>query len=242
MFENILEFLEPVLNVFTAVVILCLGITLCVGCIILALKACGRFNAFVREKAEKTINKWTRRADNVVVRIGERIGHSVMETIGKLKSDIPVDQRPQMIGDWISTDGDYMTISGHKGYYRVKFFGEGVPKHILDQDFVLRDIQGWLHDDNVYCAESHDLLTLGVSTAVDEIFVPELKRTYCRCKYDLKPSAVPFNPEDFIIHHDAEPQSELSEACRKAVEEAFAESDIKSSGTSFDDINRNILQ
>lgn len=242
MFENILEFLEPVLNVFTAVVILCLGITLCVGCILLALKICGRFNAFARQKAEKTINKWARRADNIVVRIGERIGHSVMDTIGKLKSDIPVDQRPQMIGDWVSTYGDYMTITGHKGYYRVKFSGDGVPKHILDQDFVLRDIQGWLHDDNVYCAESHDLLTLGVSTAVDEIFVPELKRIYCRCKYDLKPTTMPFNPVDFIIHNEDESHSELSKACIKAVEEAFAESGIKSSGTSFDDLNRNIIQ
>lgn len=242
MFEEIIESIGPVLNVMTTVVIISLGIVLCAGCIMLAIKTCGHFNALVREKAEKTITKWARCADNVVVRIGERIGHSVKETIGKLKSDIPVDQRPQMIGDWISTDGDYMTISGHKGYYRVKFFGEGVPKHILDQDFVLRDIQGWLHDDNVYCAESHDLLTLGVSTAVDEIFVPELKRTYCRCKYDIKPSAVPFNPDDFLIHNDAEPQSELSEACIKAVEEAFAESDIKSSGTSFDDIKRNIIQ
>ncbi len=242
MFENILEFLEPVLNVFTAVVILCLGITLCVGCIILALKACGRFNAFVRKKGEKTINKWARRTDNVIVRIGERIGHSAMGVIGKLKSDIPVDQRPQMIGDWVSTDGDYMTISGHKGYYRVKFFGGGVPKHIIDQDFILRDIQGWLHDDNVYCAESHDLLTLGVSTAIDEIFVPELKRTYHRCEYDLKSSAVRFNLDDFLMHNDGEPQSELSEGCIKAVKEAFAEGDIKSSGTSFDDIDRNIIQ
>ncbi len=83
MFEDIFEFLEPVLNVFTAVVIFSLGITICVGCIMLAFKACGRFNAFVREKAEKTINKWARRIDNVVVRIGERIGHFVKEAIEK---------------------------------------------------------------------------------------------------------------------------------------------------------------
>lgn len=242
MFENILEFLEPVLNVFAATVILSLGITLCVGCIMLAFKACGRFNAFVREKTKKSLNNWAHRADNVIVRIGERIGHFVKEAIEKSKSEIPVDQRPQMIGDWVSSEGDYLTITEHKGYYRVKFSGDGVPKHILEQDFILRDVQGWLHDDNVYCAESLDLLTLAVSTAVDEIFVSELKRTYCRCTYNLNPSAVPFNTDDFIIHENAESHPVLSEACIKAVEEAFAGSDIKSVGTSFDDINRNIIQ
>ena len=78
MFEDIFEFLEPVLNVFTAVVIFSLGITICVGCIMLAFKVCGRFNAFVREKAEKTINKWAGRIDNVVVCIGERTGGKTM--------------------------------------------------------------------------------------------------------------------------------------------------------------------
>lgn len=242
MFENILEFLEPVLNVFAATVILSLGITLCVGCIMLAFKACGRFNAFVREKTKKSLNNWAHRADNVIVRIGERIGHFVKEAIEKSKSEIPVDQRPQMTGEWVSSEGDCLIITEHKGYYRVKFCGDGVPKHILEQDFILRDVEGWLHDDNVYCAESHDLLTLAVSTAVDEIFVSELKRTYCRRKYDLNPSTVPFNPVDFIIHNEDESHSELSEACIKAVEEAFAESGIKSSGTSFDDLNRNTIQ
>ena len=99
MFEDILEFLEPVLNVFTAVVIFSLGITICVGCIMLAFKVCGRFNAFVREKAEKTINKWAGRIDNVVVRIGERIGHFVKDAIEKSKTGIPVDMRPKMLGD-----------------------------------------------------------------------------------------------------------------------------------------------
>ena len=116
MFKDILEFLEPVLNVFTAIVIFSLGITICVGCIMLAFKTCGRFNAFVRKKAEKTVNKWARHADYVVVRIGERIGHFVKEAIEKSKTGIPVDMRPKMVGDWFCPDGADMTISEHNGY------------------------------------------------------------------------------------------------------------------------------
>lgn len=180
MFENILEFLEPVLNVFTAVVIFCLGITICVGCIMLAFKVCGRFNAFVREKAEKTINKWAGRIDNVVVRIGERIGHFVKEAIEKSKSGIHVDMRPKMVGDWFCPDGADMTISEHNGYYKVKFSGVGITAEIIPQEFILRDIQGWLHDDNVYCAECRDVLAMAISNDGNEIFVADLGRTFYR--------------------------------------------------------------
>lgn len=180
MFENILEFLEPVLNVFTAVVIFCLGITICVGCIMLAFKVCGRFNAFVREKAEKTINKWAGRIDNVVVRIGERIGHFVKEAIEKSKTGIPVDMRPKMVGDWFCHDGADMTISEHDGFYKVKFSGVGIPAEIIPQEFLLRDIQGWLHDDNVYCAECRDVLAMAISNDGNEIFVADLGRTFYR--------------------------------------------------------------
>ena len=178
MFEDILDFLEPVLNVVTAVVIFSLGITICIGCIMLAFKACGRFNAFVREKAEKTINKWAGRIDNVVVRIGERIGHFVKEAIEKSKTGIPVDMRPKMVGDWFCPDGADMTISEHNGYYKVKLSGGGIPAEIIPQEFILRDIQGWLHDDNVYCAEGRDVLAMAISNDGNEIFVADLGRTF----------------------------------------------------------------
>lgn len=184
MFEEIIESIGPVLNVMTAVVIISLGIVLCAGCIMLAIKTCGHFNALVREKSAKAMNRWTKRADNIVARIGERIGHSVREAIQNCKSPIPEDLRPRMVGEWISDRGDFMTISEHGGYYKVKFDGAEIPETVVKQEFILRDIQGWLHDDNVYCAESLDLLTLGVSDEVDEIFVAELKRTYFRFNLD----------------------------------------------------------
>lgn len=184
MFEEIIESIGPVLNVMTAVVIISLGIVLCVGCIMLAIKTCGHFNALVREKSAKALNRWAKRTDNIVVRIGERIGHTVREVIQNCKSPIPEDLRPQMVGEWISDRGDFMTISEHGGYYKVKFDGAEISGTVLKQEFILRDIQGWLHDDNVYCAESLDLMTLGVSDEVDEIFVAELKRTYLRFNLD----------------------------------------------------------
>lgn len=184
MFEEIIESIGPVLNVMTAVVIISLGIVLCAGCIMLAIKTCGHFNTLVREKSAKALNRWAKRADNIVVRIGERIGHSVKEVIANYKSPVPEDLRPRMVGEWISDRGDFMTISEHGGYYKVKFDGDEIPGTVLKQEFILRDIQGWLHDDNVYCAESIDLLTLGVSDDVDEIFVSELKRTYFRFNLD----------------------------------------------------------
>lgn len=184
MFEEIIESIRPVLNVMTAVVIISLGTVLCAGCIMLAIKTCGHFNALVREKSAKALNRWTKRADNIVVRIGERIGQSVREAIQNCKSPIPEDLRPRMAGEWISDRGDFMTISEHGGYYKVKFDGAEIPGTVVKQEFILRDIQGWLHDDNVYCAESLDLLTLGVSDEVDEIFVAELKRTYFRFSLD----------------------------------------------------------
>lgn len=187
MFEEIIESIGPVLNVMTAVVIISLGIVLCAGCIMLAIKTCGHFNALVKEKSAKAMKRWAKRADNIVARIGERIGHSVKEAMQNYKSPIPEDLRPRMVGEWISDKGDFMTISEHGGYYKVKFDGADVPGTVLKQEFILRDIQGWLHDDNVYCAESLDLLTLGVSSNVDEIFVAELKRTYFRFSPDENP-------------------------------------------------------
>lgn len=184
MFEEIIESIGPVLNVMTAVVIISLGIVLCAGCIMLAIKTCGHFNALVREKSAKALNRWAKRADNIVVRMGERIGQSVREVIQNCKSPMPEDLRPRMAGEWISDRGDFMTISEHGGYYKVKFDGAEIPGTVLKQEFILRDIQGWLHDDNVYCAESLDLMTLGVSDEVDEIFVAELKRTYLRFNLD----------------------------------------------------------
>lgn len=184
MFEEIIESIGPVLNVMTAVVIISLGIVLCAGCIMLAIKTCGHFNALVREKSAKALNRCAKRTDNIVVRIGERIGQSVREAIQNCKSPIPEDLRPRMVGEWISDRGDFMTISEHGGYYKVKFDGAEIPGTVLKQEFILRDIQGWLHDDNVYCAESLDLMTLGVSDEVDEIFVAELKRTYLRFNLD----------------------------------------------------------
>lgn len=184
MFEEIIESIQPVLNVMTAVVLISLGIVLCAGCIMLAIKTCGHFNALVREKSAKALNRWAKRADNIVVRIGKRIGQSVREAIQNCKSPIPEDLRPRMAGEWISDRGDFMTISEHGGYYKVKFDGAEIPGTVLKQEFILRDIQGWLHDDNVYCAESLDLLTLGVSDDVNEIFVAELKRTYFRFSLD----------------------------------------------------------
>lgn len=187
MFEEILEPIRPVLDVMTAVVFISLGIVFCAGCIMLAIKTCGHFNAFVKGKSAKARNRWAKRADNIAVRIGERIGHSVKEAIQNYKSPIPEDLRPRMVGEWISDKGDFMTISEHGGYYKVKFSGCDIPGSVLRQEFLLRDIQGWLHDDNVYCAESLDLLTLGVSDEVDEIFVSELKRTYLRFNLDKDP-------------------------------------------------------
>lgn len=187
MFEEIIEFIRPVLHVFTAVVIVSLGIALCAGCIMLAIKVCGHFNALVKEKSVNVMHRWAKRTDNLVVRIGERIGHFVGEAVRKSQSSVPEDLRPRMVGDWISDKGDFMTISEHGGYYKVKFRGCDMPESIPRQEFLLRDIQGWLHDDNVYCAESLDLLTLGVSDEVDEIFVSELKRTYLRFNLDKDP-------------------------------------------------------
>ncbi len=227
MFEEIIESIGPVLNVMTAVVIISLGIVLCAGCIMLAIKTCGHFNALVREKSAKALNRWAKRADNIVVRIGERIGHSVKEVIANYKSPVPEDLRPRMVGDWISDRGDFMTISEHGGYYKVKFDGDKIPGTVLKQEFILRDIQGWLHDDNVYCAESIDLLTLGVSDDVNEIFVSELKRTYFR--FNLDNTACPQSEPC-----EVEPLDFEREVCRKLKEVI---STVKE-----DAVNRNIIQ
>ena len=230
MFENILEFLEPVLNVFTAVVIFSLGITICVGCVMLAFKACGRFNAFVREKAEKTVNKWARRADYVVVCIGERIGHFVKEAIEKSKTWIPVDMRPKMVGDWFCPDGADMTISEHNGYYKVKFSGVGIPAEIIPQEFILRDIQGWLHDDNVYCAEGRDVLAMAISNDGNEIFVADLGRTFYRMCDIPRPKRETFDEaavDDFInANQSAENKNILTEA-HEAVEKLSLSEDVR---------------
>lgn len=187
MFEEIIESIGPVLTVMTAVVIISLGIVLCAGCIMLVIKTCGHLNVLVKEKSAKVLTRWTKRVDNIVACIGERIGHFVSDAIKKSQSSVPKDLRPQMVGEWISDRGDFMAISEYGGYYKVKFDGADIPGTILKQEFILRDIQGWLHNDNVYCAESLDLLTLGVSDKVDEIFVAELKRTYFRFNLDKDP-------------------------------------------------------
>lgn len=230
MFEDNLEFLEPVMNVFAAVVIFSLGITICVGCIMLAFKVCGRFNAFVREKAEKTINKWARRIDNVVVRIGERIGHFVKEAIEKSKTGIPVDMRPKMAGDWFCPDGADMTISEHNGYYKVKFSGVGIPAEIIPQEFILRDIQGWLHDDNVYCAEGRDVLAMAISNDGNEIFVADLGRTFYR-KCDIpRPKRETFDEaalDDFINANQSSENKDILTEVNEVVEELTLSEDVR---------------
>lgn len=230
MFEDILEFLEPVLNVFTAVVIFSLGITICVGCIMLAFKACGRFNAFVRERAEKTINNWVRRADNIVVRIGERIGHFVKEAIEKSKSEIPVDMRPKMVGDWFCPDGADMTISEHNGYYKVKFSGGGIPAEIIPQEFILRDIQGWLHDDNVYCAEGRDVLAMAISNDGNEIFVADLGRTFYRMCDITRPKRETFDEaalDDLINANQSAGNKDISTVPIEVVERLTLSEDVR---------------
>lgn len=227
MFEEILESIGPILNVMTAVVIISLGIVLCAGCIMLAIKTCGHFNALVREKSAKALNRWAKRSDNIVVRIGERIGQSVREVIQNCKSPIPEDLRPRMAGEWISDRGDFMTISEHGGYYKVKFDGVEIPETVVKQEFILRDIQGWLHDDNVYCAESLDLLTLGVSDEVDEIFVAELKRTYFRFNLDNTQSPKSELREIAPLDFEREVCNKLKEVISTVKEDA---------------VNRNIIQ
>lgn len=227
MFEEILESIGPILNVMTAVVIISLGIVLCAGCIMLAIKTCGHFNALVREKSAKALNRWAKRSDNIVVRIGERIGQSVREAIQNCKSPIPEDLRPRMAGEWISDRGDFMTISEHGGYYKVKFDGVKIPETVVKQEFILRDIQGWLHDDNVYCAESLDLLTLGVSDEVDEIFVAELKRTYFRFNLDNTQSPKSELREIAPLDFEREVCNKLKEVISTVKEDA---------------VNRNIIQ
>lgn len=227
MFEEILESIGPILNVMTAVVIISLGIVLCAGCIMLAIKTCGHFSALVREKSAKALNRWAKRSDNIVVRIGERIGQSVREVIQNCKSPIPEDLRPRMAGEWISDRGDFMTISEHGGYYKVKFDGVEIPETVVKQEFILRDIQGWLHDDNVYCAESLDLLTLGVSDEVDEIFVAELKRTYFRFNLDNTQSPKSELREIAPLDFEREVCNKLKEVISTVKEDA---------------VNRNIIQ
>lgn len=227
MFEEIIEFIGPVMHVFIAVVIVSLGISLCAGCIMLAIKVCGHFNALVKEKYANIINRWAKRTDKIVVRIGERIGHFVGEAVRKSQSSVPEDLRPRMVGDWISDKGDFMTISEHGGYYKVKFSGCDILGSVLRQEFLLRDIQGWLHDDNVYCAESLDLLTLGVNDEVEEIFVSELKRTYLRFKPDntLSPK---------MELEEIQPVALESELLRKLIEVIPPEVG--------DEVNRNVMQ
>lgn len=215
MFEDIFEFLEPALNVVTAVVVVSLGIALCTGCIMLAVKACGRFSAFVKARAAKAFNLWVSRTDNIVERIGERIERHLNVAIRNPKSLIRVDLRPCMVGEWISDSLDFMTISRHDGYYKVTFDGSDIPAAVLKQEFILRDIQGWLHDDNVYCAESQDLLTLGVSDNVDEIFVAELKQTFHKKPETEK---LPFSQHDILC----EKSIVLSEELRKRVVDIVA--------------------
>ena len=230
MFEDIFEFLEPVLNVFTAVVIFSLGITICVGCIMLAFKVCGRFNAFVREKAEKTINKWAGRIDNVVVCIGERIGHFVKEAIEKSKTGIPVDMRPKMVGDWFCPDGADMTISEHNGYYKVKFSGTGLPAEIIPQEFILRDIQGWLHDDNVYCAECRDVLAMAISNDGNEIFVADLGRTFYRMRDMTKTELKTFDEaalDDFINANQSAENKDILTEVHEVVEKLTLSEDVR---------------
>lgn len=235
MFEDILDFLEPVLNVFSAVVIISLGITLCIGCVMLAVKACGYFKTFAKERFSKAISRWTRRADNIVSRLGEKIG----QAIEKSKAPAPVDQRPMMVGEWVTEDGCRMSISGHDGYYRVAFSGPEIHPSITEQDFILRDVQGWLHDDNVYCAESFNLMTLGVNDKVDEIFVAELKRTFHK-EEPIK------EPDNFCVEDILNGKSmALSEELRKRVMDIVAgkiETGSKLSNTDSDDVNRNIIE
>ena len=220
MFEEIIESIGPVLNVMTAVVIISLGIAVCAGCIMLAIKTCGHFNVLIREKSAKALNRWAKRADNIVLRIGDRLGNSVKEAIRKSQSPIPEDLRPRMVGEWISDRGDFMTISEHGGYYKVKFDGAEIPGTVLKQEFILRDIQGWLHDDNVYCAESIDLLTLGVSDEVDEIFVSELKRTYSRFNLDTTASSQSDPCEAEPLDFEREVRYKLKEAISSVKEDA----------------------
>lgn len=230
MFEDILEFLEPVMNVFAAVVIFSLGITICVGCIMLAFKACGRFNAFVRGKAEKTVNKWARRADNVVVRIGERIGHFVKEAIEKSKIGIPVDMRSKMVGDWFCPDGADMTVSEHNGFYKVKFSGTGLPAEIIPQDFILRDIQGWLHDDNVYCAEGRDVLAMAISNDGNEIFVADLGRTFYRMCDSPRPRRDTFDEaalDDFINANQSAENKDILTEVYEVVDKLALSEDVR---------------
>ena len=230
MFKDILEFLEPVLNVFTAIVIFSLGITICVGCIMLAFKTCGRFNAFVRKKAEKTVNKWARHADYVVVRIGERIGHFVKEAIEKSKTGIPVDMRPKMVGDWFCPDGADKTISEHNGYYKVKFSGTGLPAEIIPQEFILRDIQGWLHDDNVYCAEGRDVLAMAISNDGNEIFVADLGRTFYQMRDMTKTELKTFDEaalDDFINANQSAENKDILTEVHEVVEKLTLSEDVR---------------
>ena len=138
--------------------------------------------------------------------------------------------RPKMVGDWFCPDGADMTISEHNGYYKVKFSGGGIPAEVIPQEFILRDIQGWLHDDNVYCAEGRDVLAMAISNDGNEIFVADLGRTFYRMCDITRPKRETFDEaalDDLINANQSAGNKDISTVSIEVVERLTLSEDVR---------------
>ena len=123
-----------------------------------------------------------------------------------------------------------MTISEHNGYYKVKFSGTGLPAEIIPQEFILRDIQGWLHDDNVYCAEGRDVLAMAISNDGNEIFVADLGRTFYRMRDMTKTELKTFDEaalDDFINANQSAENKDILTEVHEVVEKLTLSEDVR---------------
>lgn len=187
MIEEFIEYLSPYIGTFTQIILYglaaAIGVAIIICLVRLAVNVCYtvedcalKIKKFTASHKDGFRAKWIGRFN----RMASKIGTAVVDALKESNYQLSVDHRPDMLGKWVSNRGDYMTIEDHKGYYTVTFEGIKTPNDPDFGSFMLRDLQGWLHDHNVYSAEGYKVLTLAITDEVDEIFIAELNRTYHR--------------------------------------------------------------
>ena len=105
MFENMLHFLEPVLTVFAAIVVVTLAAVVCIGCITLAFKVGDSFKGMLKARYKRFLDRWSNRYNMAIEKVADRLGqtfHNEFDKAWNTPSEPHVDPRAFIAGKWVS--------------------------------------------------------------------------------------------------------------------------------------------
>lgn len=176
------HFLEPVLTVFTAILVITLAAVVCIGCLALAFKVGDSFKGMLRKRYAHCCDKWKLRVNKIADYIGDKIGRTVSVQLDKIynlptENSSASDLRSKMVGKWITENDDEMEISEEGGLYIMTVRYKEV--RITDNYLIgLTSVPN--NRQTLFIADGSCPMTIGLSESQDVIYLPDHNRKFHR--------------------------------------------------------------